>query len=463
MSTWLLNGYDIGLPLNIDTGLSTDIGNVRVNGAKTLSQANSSEATYFKVEFLKEFSSDLHETEFRQQMEQFSSGIKFMPYYLETNQFAQEFHECLVNIKSIDMPREGGKVRWMNYQIEFSLLGHKTEFIGYTQYRPVEVKSSWVDWNSWRAVNISYPTGAMFHSDTPSGTITGEFGAMEYRINPSRNAISYQECLGHERMGVVCKQGNVTLYSPHARIGAGFSMSNGYFKIQWNQDGHPEYFRYNGTSWINLHKLPPRFNWAGYTEADPVTKNFNSANAIRSKLQIKAISTEFVEVEQEFQFLDGTLTAIQFFMNRGKNSIQLRTRMKNRTMDWFNAYHYVERTRVTSYTLNGGSAVSISDTTNVNTPLNLSPIFHLTLNAGAGGGFLGYINPDSGIVNGIVKTDLAGGYVEISTRHSWNEAPNVWSEPLMYYQGATDATVKRNEAGFLLKADSQVVHRSYVY
>jgi hypothetical protein len=53
--TWLLQGYDIGLPLDIDYGVSADISGVRINGAKTQSRANSVEATSFKVSLLKEF------------------------------------------------------------------------------------------------------------------------------------------------------------------------------------------------------------------------------------------------------------------------------------------------------------------------------------------------------------------------------------------------------------------------
>lgn len=465
--TWLLNDYDLGLPLEVDYGLSNDVAGVRINGAKTQSIANSNEATTFKVRFLKDFASFEEETDFRRQMEQFLLGIKFMPYHLETNQFAEDLHDNLVNIKSIDLPREAGKVNWIKYDIEFSQLGHKNEFIGFTQYRPVDVVGSWDMWNSWKHVDVSYPVGAMFHSDSPTGTLQGEFGGMDYRVNPSMNTISYQDCLGKERVGIVVKQDNVQLFSPHARIGAGLSISNGYFKIEWDANGEPNYWRWaNNSEWLNLHDTPPHFSWAGFDKDSGGNainlRSYYSTNALRSKLQIKRFSTEYIEVEQEYQFSDGTICAVQYFMNRGKNSIQIRTRILNRHMDWFYAFHYVERNAVINYTKNGVTT-PIGDITDTSDNLTSNPELYMTVKAEFGGGYIGYINPDKGIVAGIVKTDASNGRVEIGTRHSYNEEPNVWSEPIMYFQGTTSPTAKRDQAGYLVKADSQVVHRSNVY
>lgn len=464
--TWLLHGIDIGLPLEVDYGTSADVGALRINGAKTTSVANSVESTSFKVKFLKNFSDETEQKEFRQQMEQLQFGIKFMPYHLETNQYAEELNDTLVNLKSVDMPREAGKVNWVKYEAEFVLLGHKTEFIGYTQYRPVDVKASWSSWDSWKHVDVSYPVGALFHSDSPTGTLYGEFGGMDYRVNPSRNAITYQECLGKERVGIVAKQGNVQLFSPHARIGAGFSINNGYFKIEWDSEGQPVYWRWDGSQFIKLHDVRPVFGWAGfdYDSGGNVVnlKSYYNYQAIGSKLQLKRFSTEYIEVEQEYQFSDGTICAVQFFMNRGKNSIQIRTRILNRHMDWFYAYHYVERNAVINYTKNG-STYTISDTTDDSNNLTTSPEFYMQIKAEFGGGYIGYINPDKNIVAGIIQTEVANDRVKFGTRHSYNEAPKVWSEPIMYFQGTTSPSAKKSQAGYLVKADSQVVHRSHVY
>jgi hypothetical protein len=464
---WFLHGFDIGLPLEVDYGISADISGVRINGAKTQSIANSVEPTNFKVQFLKEFANETEQKEFRQQIEQLQNGIKFMPYELETNEFSEELNDTLVNIKSVDMPKEAGKVNWIKYEIEFALLGHKSEFIGYTQYRPVEVIGTWTSWNSWRKVDISYPVGAIFHSDSPTGTLNGEFGGMDYRVSPSRNAISYYGAVGKERVGIVAKQGNIQLFSPHFQIGVGFEITNGYFKFKIDQNGEPQYERWNGSAYQSYSLHPPRFRWACFDyDTDGTTvinhKLYYSEQAVFTKLQLKKLTTEYAEIELEYQHSDGTITAIQWFMNRGKNSLQIRARCNNRHLDYFYAYSSVDRTYVTDYTLNG-TTTPLADTTNVSELLNVDPAFYLTVGSAVGGGYFGFINPDKNIVTGIVKVNTVEGFVEIGTRHSYNEKPNVWSEPLMYYQGTTYPPAKRDQAGYLIKADSQVVHRSHVY
>jgi hypothetical protein len=466
--TWLLHGIDIGLPLEVDYGISADIGSLRINGAKTTANANSVEPTSFKVQFMKEFSSETEQKDFRLQMEQLQFGIKFMPYHLETNQYAEELNDTLVNLKSVDMPRQAGIVNWIKYEAEFVLLGHKSEFIGYTQYRPIDVKGTWTSWDSWKHVDVSYPVGAMFHSDSPTGTLNGEFGGMDYRVNPSKNAITYQECLGKERVGIVVKQGDVQLFSPHYNVGAGLEISNGYFKLIWDSEGHLTYHRWQGNSWVNTNKIPPNFMFAcfDYDSGGNVINHRGkySRDAIYTKLQLKRVSTEYVEIEQEFQFNTGEVCAIQFFMNRGKNSIQLRARSLNTYIDWFTAYHYLKRELVTEYFVDGTQDV-VTDTTNfTDVALANYPELYLVFDsASAGGGYVGYVNPDKNIVHGTIKTNASSGYVEINTRHSYNEAPKVWSEPIMFFQGTTSPSAKRSQAGYLVKADSQVVHRSHVY
>jgi hypothetical protein len=463
--TWLMNGYDLGLPLEIDFGVSADIGSVRINGAKTQSEANSVEATSFKVKFFKEFSDEVTELEFRQQMEQFQNGINFMPYYLETNQHAQEFHEGLVNIKSVDMPREGGKVGHMQYEVEFALLGHASEFVGYTQFRPVLVNSNWSGWDSNRRVDLYYPANAQFHSDPPQGATLTELGRVEYRNDPSRNAISYEGAMGIERVGIEAKQGNVQLYSPYFNIGAGFSVSNGNFKIVWDENGNPDYFMWHDNKWNNYHTKTPDFTWHGYDRGSSgnVTNEvtYLSKEAARRKLQLKRISPEYIEVEQEYQHSDGAITAIQWFMGRGKNYVQIRARILNRKMDWFTTSHYVKRDMLESYTLNSATQL-ITDTTNAVADLT-EPLIYVTLNKySVNGGSIGYVNPDK-LVRGDIITNMNGGYVQLLTRHSWNMEANVWSEPILYFQGTTSTSARQKSAGYVIKADSQVIHRSHVY
>jgi hypothetical protein len=466
-NSWLLHGFDIGIPLEMDFGVSADVGSNRINGAKTLTKVNSIEPTEFKVEFMKEFTDSLDEMNWRKQMEQLQNGIEFMPYELVTNGTADEFNNNLVNIKSIDLPRVSAKINWIRYEIEFSALGHKNEFIGYTQYRPVDVIGTWTSWESWKHVDIAYPPGAMFHSDTPYGALAGEFGNIDYRVNPSTGTLYYQQSVGRERVGIKVTQNGVQLFSPHFNIGAGFEATNGYFKFLIDENGEPNYERWNGVSYQRYSFHPPRFRWACFdydTDGTTVINHniYYSESAIATKLQLKKLTTEYIEIEMEYQHSDGTLTGIQWYLNRGKNSIQIRARGMNRHMDYFYAYSSVDKVFVTDYYVNGTSA-PVTDTTNVSIALNADPAFYLTVEPAYGGGYFGFINPDKNIVTGIVKTNTVNNFVEIGTRHSYNTKPKIWSQPLMYYQGTTSPSAKRNQAGYLIKGNSQVVHRSHVY
>lgn len=465
--TWLLQGYDIGLPLDIDYGVSADISGVRINGAKTQSRANSVEATSFKVSLLKEFADYTSEKEFRQQMEQFQNGIKFMPYYLETNQYAEELHQNLVNIKSIDMPREGGTVGYLKYEIEFELLGHESEFIGYIQFRPVEVIGEWANWDSNRRVDLYYPADAEFHSDPPQGATLTEFGRVEYRNSPSKNTISYQGAMGLQRVGVKATQGNIQLFSPFFNIGAGFEINNGNFKIRWDEEGNPDYYVWHDNKWMSYHTKSPDFTWHGYdvdSSGNVVNEvTYSSKTPVRRKLQLKRMSTEYAEIEQQYQHSDGTITAIQWFMGRGKNYVQIRARILNRKMDWSTVTHYIDRSMLESYTINGATQL-ITDTTDVDQYLTDSPLMYVTLNQySINGGAIGYTNPDKDIVKGIIQTNMNGGYVQLLTRHSYNKDANVWGEPILFYQGTSSTSAREKSAGYVIKADSQIVHRSHVY
>jgi len=464
MSTWRLHGIDIGLPLNINWGGSGDISSSKVTGTKAQAILNHTEPIRFKVELYKSFNNETEAYQFRQQLEQLQLGIGFMPYLLETNAHTNELHNHLVLMESFGIDREGGKVGWVVYYINFVDLGHKSEFYGFTQYRAKNVQSGWASWNTWRHVDVSYPVGAMFHSDSPTGTLYGEWGGMDYRVNPSQNTISYQECLGTERVGIVAKQGNIQLFSPHAQIGAGFSVTNGYFKMEIDSNGEIWYYRWNGTQYQNFHKAPIRVAWRAYSYINGNVENprtLYSENAIRRKIQLKRFTTEFVEIEMEYQFSDGTITALMIHMNRGKNSIQLKTRVINDYMDWFYTYHYVDKTLVDNYTINNSTS-AITDSTNVEATLTASPLIYLHFTPSAGGGYVGYVNPDIN-VSGIVRTNVVNGWVEIATRHSYNSSPKIWSEPIMYFQGTTSPTSKRSQAGYIIEAGSQVVHRSRVF
>lgn len=466
--TWLLHGHDIGLPLEVDYGVTGDSDAIAVTGAKANSRIYSAQSTEFTVRFLKEFKDEQEHFLFRQQMEQMQNGVEFMPYQLETNQFAQEFHDLLVNIKEISLPREAGKVNWLEYEIVFSVVGHRQECIGYTQFRALDVKSDWGNWNNWKHVDISYPPGAQFHSDTPSGYLDGQLGRMEYRVNPSKHTIFYQEGVGKDRVGIIVKQNGVQLYSPFFNIGAGLEINNGYFKIVWEENGLPRYYRWNGQEFTDTHMYAPNFHWKvfdGYVGG--VAQNVRTLvarDAIRTKLQLKKINTEFVEIEQEFQHRDGTLTAIQYFMNRGKNSIQLRARAINADLADFHTIHYIRREYVKNFFIDGHTG-AVTDTTDyTDYSLVKYPEMYVSLHPDPNGatGYIGYVNPDKVESLCTIRTNPEG-YVELITKHSWNEFPNVWSEPIMYFQGTDNPPEKRAQAGYLIKPMSQILHRSHVY
>lgn len=462
--SWLVNKIDIGIPLEVGGDYQGDLGQLRLNGAKSTAKIKSVDATTFKVKFFKDFNNQDEEYTFRKQLEQLQYGIEFMPYLLETNQYVQEYNNHLVVIGSISIDREAGKLNHMIYEITFADLGHQTESIGYTQFRATNVKSSgWSNWESNRHVAVAYPVNAMFHSDSPTGTLQGAWGGMDWRKKPSTFSISYQECLGLERVGIEVLQDGVQMFSPHGQVGAGLSISNGYFKIVWDENGNPDYERWDGVNneWQSYHTKSPRFMWAGFTPDDGQGDTYYySDNAIRSKIEIKRLTTEYVQVEQEFQFSDGTMTAMRYHMNRGKNSIQLQARIMNRHMDYFLPYHYLDPAMLTTYTINDSTNV-IDGTTNVDQTLTDSPQVFVTVKSAYGGGNFGYINPDKDIVKGKVYNN--GTELELTTRHSYNEDPMVWSEGVMYFQGTMSPDEKENQAGYIIKAGSQVVHRSHVF
>lgn len=469
--TWLLHGHDIGLPLEVDFGVSADISASRVNGAKTQSIPNSVEATSFKVQFLKEFANEGEQKIFRQQMEQLQNGILFMPYLLVTNQFAEELNEVMVNLRNVDMPREAGIVGYMKYEIEFALLGHNSEFRAYTQFRPIKVEANFANWSSRRKAAITYPAGAIFHSDSPTGYMRGEFGNVPFRISPSKNAIFYNGAMGQERAGIKVKQNGVQLYSPFFNVGAGLEVNNGKFKIVWGNDGLPYYQMHNGISWIDIDDIPPKFFFQCYdlTSGGAVTnsKGYWDRDAVFSKLQLKRINGDYVEIEQEFQFSDGTITAVQWFINRGFDHIQYRVRSVNRYMDYFTLNHYLKKSLAKSYTANG-TTTAITSTTNTYVEILSDPVAYITLDEALVGAnhYAGYVNPNkTGTWKVHWGVKAASTYVLFYTRHSWNEPINNWSEPVMFFQGASTNGIsqKREQAGYLIKADSQVVHRSHVY
>lgn len=461
--SWLVNKIDIGIPLEVGGSYQGDLGELRLNGAKSTARVNAVNTTMFNVKFLKDFNNQNEEYTFRKQLEQLQYGVEFMPYLLETNQYVQEYNNHLVLIGSISIDREAGKLNHMVYEISFADLGHQSESIGYTQFRATNVQGRWSEWENNRHVAVAFPVGAMFHSDSPTGTLYGAWGGMDWRKSPSTHTISYQECLGIERIGIEVIQDGVQMFSPHGRVGAGLSISNGYFKMVWNDEGHPEYYRWNYVleEWQNYHTSHPEYMWAGFTPDDGEGDTYYySYNAIRSKIEIKTLTTEYIQVEQEFQFSDGTMTAIRYHMNRGKNSIQLQARIMNRHMDYFLPYHYLNPDYLTTYTVNDSTGV-IDSTTDIDEDLVDSPQVFVTVKSAYGGGNFGYINPDRDIVKGTVKNN--GNNVELSTRHSWNEEPMKWSQGVMYFQGTMNPDEKEDQAGYIVKAGSQVVHRSHVY
>ncbi|NGY84886.1 hypothetical protein F6Y03_30660 [Bacillus megaterium] len=134
---------------------------------------------------------------------------------------------------------------------------------------------------------------------------------------------------------------------------------------------------------MSYHTKSPDFTWHGYdvdsygTVQNEVT--YSSKTPVRRKLQLKRMSTEYAEIEQQYQHSDGTITAIQWFMGRGKNYVQIRARILNRKMDWSTVTHYIDRSMLESYTINGATQL-ITDTTDVDQYLTDSPLMYVTLN-----------------------------------------------------------------------------------
>lgn len=469
MANWILHTFDIGMPLNIDFSVSADISTDRVNGSKTLGYLKSIEATQFKATLFKEFNTDAEETTFRDQLVQLQYGVEFMPYELITGGTPAELDSHLVLIKDINMNREGGRVRWMKYDITFVDLGHKTEFIGYIQYRAETVPSVWDDIALNRRATLYYPVGANFHSDTPSGWNTGAYGVMEYRDNSSTFTLSYQGAVGKERIdGIIVTQNGVRLFSPHYLVGAGLTVDNGRVKLVWDTNGNVTYYFYDpyDAQWYNKHVRTPYFTFSCVNDQlqSVGTVRTDDASIAYRKLQLKRLTSEYVEIEQEFQATNGLVVAVMWRMRRGTNDFQIRARGINCGLDFWYMYTYVDYNYAfgqkawynRTYTV-------VSSNTNISQDLT-DPSFYLEVVNGGNTRYIGITNPDKyKLVQASIISNQSQGYVQLSTRHSWTLSKLVWSPPLMYYMGTSYPGDKEKQAGYLIDANGQVLHRSRVY
>lgn len=471
MANWILHKFDIGIPLDIDFSVSADVSSDRVNGSKTVGYVKSIEVTQFKVTLLKEFNTDAEEDTFRDQLKQLQYGIEFMPYELVTNGTPAELDYHLVLIKDINMNREGGKVGWMKYDITMVDLGHKTEFIGYIQYRADQVPSVWDDIANNRRATLYYPVGAMFHSDTPNGYNEGAYGNMDYRNNPSTFTMSYQGAVGKERTdGIIVTQNGVQLFSPHYVVGAGLTVDNGRFKLVWDGNGNVTYWYWDPSLdiWANRYAKTPAFlfscidsslQYVGSVRTD------DTANIAYRKLQLKRLTPEYCEIEQEFQSTSGLVVAVMWHIRRGTDDVQIRARGINCGIDYWYMYHYIDYNYAfgqkawynNTYTV-------ISSNTNINQDLT-DPSFYLeVMQYGGQVRYFGVVNPDKfKAVRATIIANQSQGYVELSTRHSWTLSAKVWSPPMMFHQGTTAPSSKTYQAGFLIDARSACLHRSRVY
>lgn len=466
MGEWKIHGISIGYPLDIDYSVNADISSDRVNGSKTQGIVKSIEYTQFKVTFFKEFESDQDEIIFRNQLIQFQNGIEFMPYLLETQEPALEFNGHLVNIKDINMNRYSGQINWMKYDITFVDLGHHSEFHNYIQFRASPVPTAWDSIEANRVVFMYYPVGAIFHSDPPTSTAQTAYGIIDGRANPSSFTMYHQGGVGVERVGIMAWQNGVQLFSPYHPIGAGFMVDNGRIRMTWDSQGHVTYQRWDirTNTWGSYFALPPYFQFGILDDKNNPLGIFNSRDAVFTKLQLKRFTTEYIEVEQEFQFANGAVVGVMWHLRRGQNDVQIRARGINCGIDYWYMHHFIEYNALFGQQafFNGISAV-LSSTTDINEDLT-TPSFYADLHNDYGSGYVGVVNPDKyKAVRATIIANQEEGYFEFSTRHSMNLVKRVWSPPMMFYMGTTNPTTKENQAGFLIDANSQLLHRSRIY
>jgi hypothetical protein len=466
--SWVLQGIDIGIPLDMSFNVSAEVSDDRVNGSKSQGILKSIDTTEFKVKLFKEFTSFGQEKLFRQQLMQLQNGYEFMPYFLETNDATLEFHEHLVNVKNISLDKEGGKVLWTTYEMTLVDMGHRDEFIGYIQYRANVVSTPWDSIEANREVHLSFPVGAFFHSDSPTSTIPSEWGGIDTRTNPSSFTMSYQGGVGKERVGIKAMMDGVQFFSPYGKIGAGFEVSNGVIKLIWDSSGHVTYQR-----WDNLNQQwdiyqssakAPEFSFQGIDEDLNVIGNVNTRTALFTKLQLKRFTSEYIEIEQEFQWSNGMVCAIMWHMRRGEDDVQIRGRGINCGLDFWYMYHYIDYNHLFGQLCyyNGTSTV-LSSSTNIQQDLT-APSFYVDLHDNYGAGYIGITNPDKyKNVQATIIANQSEGYFTFSTRHSWNLNPKVWSPPIMFWQGSSSPLNKERQSGFLIDGNGQVLHRSRVY
>ncbi|WLR49596.1 hypothetical protein LC065_20025 (plasmid) [Halobacillus litoralis] len=460
---WLLHGHNIGLPLEIGNSYQGEVGATRANGAKNGAYLKSVNATHFKVKLYKEHADQEEQWRFRQQLEQLQNGIDFMPYYLLTNNYAQEFHEHLVIVESINIDRKAGIILHDEYDINFTDLGHIDEFRGYTLYNPQTLPTNQTEVDPY--IDIAYPPNTKFHSDAPYNVegLPTEWGKMQYVTDPSTRALSYEGGLDDvSRTGIEVIQDGVQLYSTYERVGKGLSISNGYFKMVWDggQISEPTMGYWDESlgdySFIE-HERPPKVFWGVIDPDSGETSVYYEQDAVDEKIEIKRLTTEYAQVDQKYLFGDGVICVARYHLNRGKNDVRIQARGWNVDLDWFYLRFYLKDEYIDTYTLNQSTQSVTDDEVTVEDLTH--PDFFVTLPSGKK---FGYTALDD-IGEGKVYDNSAGGYTYFQLRHSWNTPSKAWSVPLQFYQGTNSPGAKRNQAGYLIRAGTQVVHRSYVY